>query len=108
MEFSFSHFSQKVSEKLVSNVKNESGINYVLLVIQNLLNNEEIDFSRFTFEDLVDVLNGLEEAIIYEHNDGNIEIDPNHSYTRVLALSWKINKLGEVPRQRGTSPFLFL
>ncbi|MDE3841014.1 hypothetical protein C0966_17255 (plasmid) [Bacillus methanolicus] len=107
-KFSFSTFCEMIDEKKERIVEDQYGQNYVLMVIQNQISTGSIDFSKFLFEDIVNVYHELDNVLSGEDTDGNIAIDPNHSYTRILALSEKIYKMGKLPKQRPTSPFLFL
>lgn len=106
--FCFSTFTEKLDKKITTDIEDQYGLNYVHMIVQNQLHTSEIDFNKFSLDDLINALDGLEEAITDEDQNGNLAIDPNHVYTRVLALSFKIDKLGTVPKLRGTSPFLFL
>ncbi|MFT9495760.1 MULTISPECIES: hypothetical protein [Bacillota] len=106
--FSFSTFSELINDKGQGSVEEQIGQNYVLMVIQNQLCTEDINFSKFEFEDLIEVYEGLDSVLSDEDTEGRICIDPNHPYTRIMALSNKIYSLGKLPKQRPPSPFLFL
>lgn len=107
-KFDFSFLCEILDKKEKNDVENHYGENYVLMVIQNKTSTESIDFSKFLFEDLMNVYDELDEVLSGENTDGNIAIDPKHPYTRILALSEKIYRLGKMPKDRPASPFLFL
>lgn len=107
--FSFSAFSKSLSGKEKNSpTGSKEGENYVYVVIQNNLSIHEIDFSRFSYENLQDVGEALDEVITGDDRDGAIFIDPYCPYTRILSLQEKIVKMGKLPKHRPPSPFLFL
>lgn len=107
--FSFSTFSNcLIGKERSSQPTGQEGVNYAFVVIQNQLSINEIDLSRFSYEDLVDVYVALDEVITGDDTDGRILIDPNSTYTRILSLQEKIVRMGKLPKYRPPSPFLFL
>lgn len=106
--FDFGHFTQIVEEKKVEVLHQRKEENYVLMVIQNRLPISDIDWSAFERPHIADVMESLEEAITDETDDGEISLDPNHHYTKMLMLSRKVQGLEDVHKVRPTSPFPFL
>jgi hypothetical protein len=107
-EFSYAQFNQALEGKGQYSIEDKSGGNYVLMILQQQMTIEEINFANFDYEDILDVDEGLDSLITNDNEDGGISIDPNHPYTRALAMSGKICKLGKLPKHRPPSPFLFI
>ncbi|EAR66154.1 hypothetical protein B14911_10482 [Bacillus sp. NRRL B-14911] len=108
MELNFNHFYRVLEEKKVDKVSNESNDNYVLMTVINRTDISSIHFDNFSFDDVIDVFNELENAITDENMDGEINIDPNHSYSLMLSLGLKISKVLIAPKIRVPSPFPFI
>ncbi|MFP7442577.1 MULTISPECIES: hypothetical protein [Bacillus] len=108
MELNFDHFSRVLEEKKVDKVSNESNENYVLMTVINRPDISGINFDAFSFDDVIDVYNELENAITDEDMHGEISIDPNHPYSRMLSLGWKISRVVIAPKLRVASPFPFI
>jgi hypothetical protein len=106
--FNFDHFNRVVEEKKVEVLHQRREQNYVLMVIQQKLSINDIDWSAFTRPHIMDVIEELEEAITDENDEGEICLDPNHPYTQMLMLTSKISGLEDVHKVRPTSPFPFL
>jgi hypothetical protein len=107
-EFSFAQFNQALEGKGQDSIEDKSGRNYVLMVLQQQMTIEEINFAHFDYADICDVHDELDSLITNDDQDGGIQIDPNHSYTRILAMSGKTYKLGKLPKHKLPSPFLFI
>lgn len=105
--FDFTEFS-KIETKKVKEVENQLGKNYVYMLLQNYLSTRDIDFEGFTIDDLWDVYNEMDEVITNDDEEGRISVDPNHTYTRLWALSEKIVGMDKLPKFRPSSPYLFL
>lgn len=105
--FDFSEFS-KIEEFKVEEVEDTQGKNYIYMLLQNYLSTKDIDFEAFTYDDLWDVFSEMDEVITNDDTDGNISVDPNHTYTRIWALSEKIVGMDKLPKLRPNSPYLFL
>lgn len=106
--FDFGRFTQIVEEKKVEVLHQRQEQNYVLMVIQQKLPINDIDWGVFTRPHIMDVIEELEEAITDENEDGEICLDPYHPYTQMLMLSSKVKGLEDVHKVRPTSPFPFL
>lgn len=105
--FDFSEFS-KIEDNKVEEVDNEQGKNYVYMLLQNYMSTKDIDFEIFTIDELWDVYNEMDEVITNDDEEGRISVDPNHTYTRLWALSEKIVGMDKLPKFRPSSPYLFL
>lgn len=108
MKFDFDQFSHILEKKKVEIVGDEYEQNYILMVLINRLPFREINFDAFDEHDIGDVYSNLEEAITDENVDGEIALDPNHSYTRMMQLGCKISELQDCPKERVPSPYMFL
>ncbi|WP_028393950.1 hypothetical protein [Bacillus cihuensis] len=108
MSFDFTKFNKVIEEKKIETVSDNFGENYTYMVIANRLSVSEIDFSLFDIEDITQAHNELEHAITDEQLDGEVYLDPNHPFTRVIALGNKISTLEKLPKVRPASPYRFL
>lgn len=78
------------------------------MLIQNHESTKYVDFSQFTIDDLIDIYIDLDEIITGDDTQGNIQVDPKHSYTKMMALSYKFIKLETLPKHRPASPYQFI
>lgn len=88
--------------------QNERGIIYAYHVVFHGLDIEDIDFNRFTIEDLITVVNEIEFCVIDEDTDGRIYLDKKHPLTLIKylgKLSWTME---HAPKIKLPSRFVFL
>jgi hypothetical protein len=104
----FEYLSEVIEKKKVNTVTDKYGENYVILAAINRMAISDINFENFSSENVLDVYNELEDAITDENQDGEISLDPNHSFTQMISLGIKIARMEELPKLRVPSPFLFI
>ncbi|OUM93593.1 hypothetical protein [Parageobacillus thermoglucosidasius] len=104
----FNHFHNTLVEKATAEVDNKFGTNYVLVVLQNRMSTDEVDFSLFSFEDLFYVDDILDTMMQDEDMNGNLTLDPSSPFAITLRLSQKISAIGKIPRNRPASRYLFI
>ncbi|MGS2779889.1 hypothetical protein ACVBAX_21360 [Robertmurraya sp. GLU-23] len=106
--FKFDRFTQIVEEKKVEVLHQRNEQNYVLMVIQQGLPINDINWSAFGRAHIMDVMEELEDAITDENEDGELCLNPYHPYTQMFMISNKISGLVDVQKVRPTSPFPFI
>lgn len=95
-------------EKRQETVKDDSGINYSFFALINELNVKEIDFSRFSLEDL----DYVETSMSWSYEDNNdgetFTLVKDHEYSKMLNLIQILFEVERAPKHFGPSPFSFL
>lgn len=51
--FCFSTFTEKLDKKITTDIEDQYGLNYVHMIVQNQLHTSEIDFNKFSLDDLI-------------------------------------------------------
>lgn len=108
MNFNFESFSNKVENnaKKADKVKKSYGENYVLMVLINDLSVDDIDFTKFSEEDIWSVDENLDGVIASEADNGDVILNPGHPLMQMVSIGEKIYTLHKTPYQR--SPFMFI
>jgi len=108
MNFDFEYFNNQIESQKIEIVNKHQSANYVLMVLINGLPIDQINYEAFDEDDVIDTYLSLDEAITNESIEGEITLDPNHSYTRMIALRSKIYEMENLEKFRPPSPFSFL
>lgn len=109
MTFSFERFSKAIEECKKDKVADLTGENYILLTTMSGFTTDMIDFDAFTAEDCENVLDDLDNLVLYEIDyDGEIAIDPGHPFSLINGLVDTIATLETVNKVIPKSPHLFL
>ncbi|MEG6533238.1 hypothetical protein V6C20_06820 [Caldibacillus thermoamylovorans] len=107
--FDFEHFASKLEETKTTKITKQSGVNYVLSVLLHRLGADEIDFSQFSFDDLIDAETELNRLITDEDTDGTVYFDPSNPFSVLYRLALKVCEMGYLKNPvRSPSPYLFI
>lgn len=105
LEWDFKKFHEVIEEKITQAVDNEYPMNYLIMVLQNHILVDEIDYEKFELKDiwnLMDCLDGLMDA------DEDEMSDFSHPYYRIWALSTICSNLEKTKKRHCPSPFIFI
>ncbi|MDQ0273503.1 hypothetical protein [Cytobacillus purgationiresistens] len=87
---------------------NNFGTTYVNMIIQKQLSVIDIDFDAFTYEDIEEVAESLEDCITDENEDEEISLDPTHHYTRMYVIGHTVSRLANLKNIKRDTTYQFI
>ncbi|MEK3977410.1 hypothetical protein MKZ20_21400 [Psychrobacillus sp. FSL K6-2684] len=85
----FQLFTNKLNECLLEDVPDLSQATYIYHLAHNQPEVKNINFEAINLCKLKNIINNLEDSIIYEDEDGNVRISSESAFGRVINLGYK-------------------